>query len=273
MMKTLSKNKYDISMIYRFLKCPHCFMILSDLSLTEIKKKCPNCGKVGPREIFPRVSQIKIIEMIQSTIQNAELKYDKQIENLVIKMKVYTQELNTKESIESLLSETKDWGGAFDEQIRYFREKYELSEEKAVKMVVDLTLSTQVTLEHKYTVILAITLFESFFSQLLKDLIIKNEGTYKLAEDIVDILFSYKAYLDLFSKLTKDSFEKALGNVKTDKDYYKKLEVLKRERNNFVHGDPWAISRADACNAFDFALSSVRVFKELNNKYCAVSKI
>lgn len=270
MMKTLSKNKYDISMIYSFLKCPHCFMVFNDLSLTEIKKKCPNCKQPGPREMFPGINQITIMKMIQLVIQDAELKYDKWINELMVKMKTYTPKLNTKESIESLFGELKDRADAFDKQIIYLQQEYELTKEKAISMMVDLTKSEETNLGHKFTVILAITLFESFFTQLLKDLIMKNKGTYKLAGDIIDILFSYKAYFDLFNKLTNDSFQKALRDIKTGKDYDNKLEVLKRKRNNFIHGNPWAISRADSCSAFDFALSSVYVFKELNNKYCVV---
>ena len=188
-------------------------------------------------------------------------------------MKTYTPKLNTKESIESLFGEMKDRAYEFDKQIVYLQKEYELSEEKSISMMVDLTKSEETNPGHKFAVILAITLFESFFTQLLKDLIMKSRGTYKLAEDIVDILFSYKAYVDLFNKLTTDSFQKALRDIKIDEEYHNKLEVLRKKRNNFIHGNPWAISRVDSRNAFDFALSSVVIFKELNNKYCAKARV
>jgi len=271
--KKLDRNKYDISLVYGFLKCPHCSMIFNDLSLTEIEKKCPNCGEAGPREMFPSGSQISLIKTIQSVIQDAKSKYDKWITDLMVKMITYTARLNTTKLMESLFDEMRDRAHSIDKQVEYLQREFELSKEKAILMWVDLMSSEQTSPGHKFTVILTITLFESFFTQLLKDLIIKNKGTYELAEYILDILFSYKAHLELFNKLTNDSFEQALGNVKASKEYRDKLVDLRRKRNIFIHGNPWAISRVDSQDAFDFALNSVVIFKDLNNKYCAKSKI
>jgi hypothetical protein len=248
-------------------------MIFDDPSLAEIEKKCPNCGELGPREIFLSASQISLIRMIQSVIKDAESKYDKWISELMHKMRTYTTKLNTIESMESLFDRMRDKAHPSDKQFEDLQREFELSEEKAILMMVDLTAAEQTSPGHKFTVILAITLFESFFTQLLKDLIIKNKGTYKLAEDILDVLFSYKAYLELFNKLTNNSFEQALRNIKDGKEYHNKLEDLKKKRNLFIHRIPWAISRVDSQDAFNFALSSVLILKELNNKYCAKTGI
>ena len=138
------------------------------------------------------------------------------------------------------------------------------STEDARKVFPSLFGYTDTTEEHQVIVLLAAAMLEKLFKDLLSRMITAIPLAAKHS------LTKSQGHIDreqLFAERTGKSLETAIKSIGSPR-FYSKWQSIRRARNEFMHGSPFAIGANAAEEAFEVAKDSFGIFAELHNNFC-----
>jgi hypothetical protein len=139
------------------------------------------------------------------------------------------------------------------------------STEDTRKVFPSLFGYTDTTEEHRVIVLLTATMLEKLFKGLLSRMItaipLSTKHSFKKSQGHID-------REQLFAERTGKSLETEIKSIGSPK-FYSKWQSIRKARNEFMHGSPFAIGANAAEEAFEAAKDSFGVFAELHNKFCA----
>jgi hypothetical protein len=89
---------------------------------------------------------------------------------------------------------------------------------------------------------------------------------YDAVVDAVEGLKSFEARADYFKSLTHQSFKVAV-DAAAHPTFYPSWDRVRTARNNFVHGNPFAIKAPIAVLGMQLVRDAISVFAKLQNTY------
>jgi hypothetical protein len=114
--------------------------------------------------------------------------------------------------------------------------------------------------------ILAVTLIEVLLVDLLTNLKAKYEQvSISEAREEVEKPKSFEERYNLFLCYTGEDFPKTVQQI--SKPFWNHWEYVRKKRNIFVHGSPYALGWEVCKRAFKLASESVGIFAKLNNQF------
>ena len=144
------------------------------------------------------------------------------------------------------------------------------SSEEAQKAYATLFGYSEACEEHKVVIILACTLLEKLFDDLLVLLYTCKGVGHAEAEAKVRRLWGFDERCRTFKKYAGLSLKDAIGQCSI-RDFFSDWEEVRDKRNKFVHGNPFAIGVDSTEKAFNLAKNAFSLFAHLQNSFC-VSK-
>ena len=93
-----------------------------------------------------------------------------------------------------------------------------------------------------------------------------DDQSYRAIVERVEHLMSFEARTDYFKELTGISMQRAIGATPFSA-FYDDWNTLRQERNDFVHGFPFAVGESTATMAFRLTQDAPRLFAQLQNTY------
>jgi len=156
----------------------------------------------------------------------------------------------------------------YDKMLEIIRECLSLqSSEEAERVFVPLFGYSDTFEEHKVVVILTCTLLEKLFDDLLVLIHTCKGMNWSRAEKKVRRLRGFDKRCRAFEKATNLSLEKAIGQCSIP-GFLPDWVDVRKARNTFVHGSPYAIGVSTAEKAFNLAKNAFSLFAYLQNRFC-----
>lgn len=268
-----------------YCKCPICGWISNELGLANVSFPCPHCKKpanlnntVKARLVFPHTTQHLLLRDVEYFYQGMKKKKQIRLETFIAEIKdKYGYEIDEQEirSLYKNLREiTHNKKGTSDEDIYWevineIRKRFpgiRLGDAEGIWVKVSGLFEKEP--ERKAVVILTCTLIESFFFDLLVEILQFKGVTYDLAYTIIDSYRNKENKENFFKKVTGETFCASLKSIDKEK-FYQNWEEIRKKRNNFIHkGMPYSITNDDAEQAYVIACESVAVFAGLHNRFC-----
>ena len=166
---------------------------------------------------------------------------------------------------------TQKLGGeqaTYDRMLEIIRRRLCLqSSEDAQRAYATLFGYSEACEEHKVVVILACTLLEKLFDDLLVLLYTSKGVGHAEAEEKVSRLRGFDERCRRFKKYAGLSLEDAIGQCSIPV-FFSNWEEVRDKRNKFVHGNPFAIGVDWTEKAFNLAKNAFSVFAWLQNRFC-----
>lgn len=265
-------KKLHISITDYFLACPKCNHVVKFGKLSGSKLHCQKCGNISKTpHIFPDFSSLKLLEMIEYFYERTcHRSNDLKTKLLDIIKKELGKKYHTNLVIKTVRKIQKIYKtgkrSEYNEMLKIIRKELSLkSSDEALKVFGPLLSYTDTFEEHKVIVILTCTLLEVLFNNLLV-LIYECKGmTLSQAEKKVYKLQGFDKMCEVFEIETGLIFKNEI-NKYSSHDFYKDWEFIRKKRNKFIHGIPYAINRSIATKALNLAKEASNVFAHLQNK-------
>lgn len=142
------------------------------------------------------------------------------------------------------------------------------STNEARKTFTTLVQYSDTTEEHQITVLLAASLLEQMFRNLLIRLHLRSSMNWESGQKAIRDLASNGKREKEFAKLARVSLQEAISasNVSS---FHADWQQIRELRNKFMHGTPYAIRASDADKAFELAKNTFAVFAYLHNTFCS----
>lgn len=238
---------------------------------------CPNCGATGEiRQVFPDGSAYKLLKML-TYFHKVAIDRTSESENRLIaglaerlgRACAKKEAHRALEEVHRIYSVRRRRGQEYDRAAAAMQKLLSIDSDAEAREVVVLLLAHHETVEeHAAVVILTCTLLE----KLLDDLLVLMAGTrdaqdYRTARQTVKSLGRFDDRKKLFKKISRISLAAAVERCPAER-FWSTWCGLRKTRNHFVHGQPFAISVSTAEHAFRLATNSVPVFAFLQNLTC-----
>ena len=258
-------------------ECEHCGLISKDLSLSRISKRCSNCGKQGPRTLYPDVVPISLLKQVGHFYKAGYLAEQTQIEQLQNEIEGLTKKQIKTTTLRNCARQLKGLyrTGSEDE---YKRMLSHVEKTLGIKEAIDKTLTKLVffrEIQPEYGVVIIYSC--SMAERLLYDLLVELRcrclnADRDAAHKIVDRRKGgLRDRLQLFEDMSDTDIEKLLV-ILGYKDWKSDWNKLRRYRNNILHKGAARIGASEAGIAFDFAINAPWVFGQLRNNLLGKSK-
>ncbi len=269
-------------MMFSYSKCPICGYISDEMDLDVVSELCPYCKKPANwknsdecREIWPKRSQRKYLDMIETTLVDLRKKQEGKKEELIKEIKKIidipqSQILKILQTIDTIYNEGDDTEemyinmfGKIEEEIGKTLPTINPIAEQILRKFLSNKLME--IYEKNTIVLITCTFLESFFDNLLVEILIQKGTPYNIAHTLIK---STRKKEDFFKKLIGKKLSKVLKELQLA-DFSKQWNVIRDKRNNFIHGNnPYAIKMEDVEKSRQLEYQSAEVFAKLHNKFC-----
>ncbi len=252
------------------IQCPSCWFVSSDLNLMEITMPCPSCGASGQTRVgYPSLSALRLLDIIQHFYSKASTEHQ---DNLTRTSEKISERLGRPISpraayacwlrINRIYRQTRNYEDALETIKRFFR----CDRQNAMDVLQIYMTEGACQPEQTVVPVLAVTLVEILMSALLRDLKVKRQGMgYVDAQRQVVNLRSFNKRFTEFTSITGADLPKTIQNLRSP--FWDKWVYVRRKRNNFVHGNAYAIGWETCQRAYDLVMESIGLFAELNNRF------
>jgi len=242
-------------MMFSYSKCPICGYISDEMDLDVVSELCPYCKKPANwknsdecREIWPKRSQRKYLDMIETTLVDLRKKQEGKKEELIKEIKKIidipqSQILKILQTIDTIYNEGDDTEemyinmfGKIEEEIGKTLPTINPIAEQILRKFLSNKLME--IYEKNTIVLITCTFLESFFDNLLVEILIQKGTPYNIAHTLIK---STRKKEEFFKKLIGKKLSKVLKELQLA-DFSKQWNVIRDKRNNFIHGNnPYAI--------------------------------
>lgn len=271
---------YEFSRPFMRDACSCCnYVFGGSNALASPKLTCPRCGHTDTPEIYPDPTNLRLLdivgyfdrfatehayplpEMLVSAVQDEVGRSypSKQLVQLSQQLdKLWKRRVQNQmtPSIEDLVQQT--------------RKTLKLTTDDEAQRIWPCVIGYSGTVnEHIAATIMVCTFLEAMFNQMLERIGKASMSTgeeYDQVDDKIEDLRSFKARTEYFKSLTNQSFKEAMDET-THSSFYDSWNRVRTARNDFVHGNPWAIKAPIAVLAVQLARDAVSVFASLQNMY------
>jgi len=268
--------------MFSYSKCPICGYISDEMDLDVVSELCPYCKKPANwknsdecREIWPKRSQRKYLDMIETTLVDLRKKQEGKKEELIKEIKKIidipqSQILKILQTIDTIYNEGDDTEemyinmfGKIEEEIGKTLPTINPIAEQILRKFLSNKLME--IYEKNTIVLITCTFLESFFDNLLVEILIQKGTPYNIAHTLIK---STRKKEEFFKKLIGKKLSKVLKELQLA-DFSKQWNVIRDKRNNFIHGNnPYAIKMEDVEKSRQLEYQSAEVFAKLHNKFC-----
>lgn len=271
---------FEYSQPYTWDKCSHCnYVFEQHIAVAGQQMPCPLCAITDTLEIYPDPTILRLLDIVGYFDKVATTQATPLPETLVLAIQ---QETGRKFSGKQLVQLSRQlealWNRrlqnraspSIEELVQQTRKALNQVSEEDAQRIWPLAIRYNGTVnEHIASTIIVCTFLEALFDSLLETI-----GTSKAKSGIdydevgarVDGLNSFEARTDYFRELTNCSLMDAIGKTSYT-SFYESWTRVRRARNGFVHGDPWAIKADIAAIAARLATDGVHVAARLQNTY------
>ncbi len=262
-----------------WLECPVCHhIILRSQELSKTSTPCPECGKPGTRSLYPDSPEADFIHMAAYFFGQGE---KRRIANQAERLEEALLEIGKQydpEYLEELATElAQRFNGSADPVIDaqmlqcsldYLMSILDISMDQAIRVWHPLMGSTKGTFEeHKATVLMACSAFESMFLSLLIHVGIWRGGLEpQKAKRIVEQLGVPGRTYSQFEKWANCSIDDKAEQIGYSA-FWENWRKIRAVRNKFMHGKDDPIKRSTAIDAFKLLPQLVAFFVTLNNHF------
>ena len=260
------------------LACPHCNYVagLAVMS-SRVSQPCPNCARPGTRLLFPDVSGGELLRMIESYWVRASAAVSETNQQLADSVTARTgrawppeQVVGIAREVQSVLSRARSTSGQnalYTKTLALVRKRLGLESDEDVQAAWILLASySDAQDDHKVVATLTHTLLETLLDNLLVTQLAAAGTRYDEAEDAVEALRTFTAQEEQFEALAHVCLRDAMAKTTHPWFYFGWQDVRKR-RNRFLHGEPFAIGQRTAQQAYKLAQHAVSMFAQLQNIY------
>lgn len=272
--------KHSHPIIFARSSCSHCSFVFSSFQ-AESWTQCPQCSETGVKQMWPDVSALKLFEMTLSFAMRADRKIDDARQQLVrgareslgkdIEGALLAEAALEAQAIYNNAPEEDRWQQSLFERIlQDIQARLNLNTPDEANMLWGyLGAYTETTDESRVAVILACTFLERLLGDVLIALGITSGLTYTQAEKQLDNLQSIDQRKVFFFEKTRpqislDAAFQALGYA----TFWNDWNAVRKVRNKFIHGYPWAIGAETSSLAVTTAKLANPALARLQNAYC-----
>lgn len=266
------------SMLQARSTCADCGYVAGGL-VADPHATCPNCGGNDVNVIWPDISALTLLDMViyfdqlaQARNEDAQTTIAQRVSD-VLHCEVAPQTLADvaleAQDVYNQAGDSRWEAWVSDKMLDVVKTRLGLAtREEALAIWAELGQYSDTVEEHKVVVILACTYLERLFGDVLVMLAIKSGKTAKQAEKKVDDdLQSMPKREAFFKQHTSIDVNDALAAC-APPSFSADWSALRKARNDFIHGFPWAIHGTTARLAVKVASDAIPVFAELQNRYC-----
>lgn len=262
-----------------WLECPACHRIIArSPDLGKTSTPCPECGAPGTRILFPSSPEADLIHMAAYFFQQGE---KRRRVNEVHRLEDAAGEIGRYYESEHLREIAEELNRRFDaspdpliddqmyqDSIDHLMTHLNISSDQVLPVWHSLMSSTRETYEeHKATVLMACSAFESMFLNLLIHLGIWHGGIDPdAAEDTVENLRTTPQILNHFRMWAGCSYDDAIGQIGFS-DFKREWDAIRDIRNTFMHGKGDDLTRSAAAKTVQLLSHMVAFFAALNNRF------
>lgn len=262
----------------KWLVCDACHHVLPHADeLDKTNTPCPICGERGIRPMFPGYPEAELIHMAAYFFDRGEkLKIANQAQQLGEALVSLGREFDSTylkdiaAELERQYDEAQDKlsDEAYRPSLDYLMREFHISLEQAMCVWHPLMRSTTETYkEHKATVLMACSAYESMLISLLIHVGIWCGGMDPtVAEDTVENIRSTKQMLDKFRRWSGCSYDDAVTQIGFVQ-FKEEWDEIKNLRNTFMHGKGDFLTRTAAATTVRLLPQLVAFFAALNNHF------
>lgn len=259
--------------------CGDCGFVLGVAVGAGPRRQCPNCGSMETLLLWPDVSALTLLDMVLYFDRRAGSRDEDARARLAARAsEILGREITPAVATSVALDAQRIYNDAgesaweqrvADEMLEAVRSGLGLAtREEALAVWAELGQYSDSVEEHKVVVILASTYLERLFGDVLIVLGVTNGMKWSQAErKIEDDIQSMPRREEFFQQHAQVSLTDALAAC-AHASFSDDWKALRRSRNKFIHGFPWAINGATARLAVKLSLEAIPVFADLQNTHC-----
>lgn len=272
-------NDYSFSRRFMWSACPHCNFVSDSAGLSNPRALCQQCKQSGVRLMFPDPSHLYLLDMVAYFHQRATERAENLAGELVTAVKkeiggkfTPNQLVAAARDLQQLLNKARTCQRAPDVSVvveRTWRRLNLSSPDDAQRIWTILALYSGTMEEHKVVPILSGTLLETMLDHLLETIgstKAMDDQSYRAIVERVEHLMSFETRTDYFKELTGVSMQSAIVATPFS-TFYDDWNKLRQDRNDFVHGFPFAVGESTATMAFRLTQDAPKLFAQLQNQY------
>lgn len=253
-----------------WLRCSTCRLIHPDPALFRADVPCSGCGAKGEaRETFPTATANRLACLVERAYLDADAEERDSLAATAAEIsKVLEREVTMVQAYRARLKARREYvrrqhhERMFAVLARYFHEPENRGRElwQVFFNGKDRTNHSPAT-----ACIMFITLVEVLLNELLVHCLITRGSSRRQAHGRVARLGRFQDRFEMFAELTGTPFRDAVLTVR--KPFWDAFAHVRRRRNKFVHGNPWALSWRLCERAYGATLIAIPTFAELNNRF------
>lgn len=273
---------YEFSRPFMWKSCPHCNYVFEghDASAGH-KLTCPKCGRTEFPSLYPDPTALRLLDIVGYFDVLASAHAAPLPDALVSAVhEEVARSFSSKQLIQLSQQLEQLWNRrarnhrapSIEELVQRTRKTLNLATDEEAQRVWPMVIGYSGTVnEHIAVTIIACTFLEAMFDHLLERIgtsaVISDED-YDAVVKRIEGLRSFEARTDCFKDLTNQSFKAAVDAIGRP-SFYTSWDRVRTARNDFVHGNPYAIKAPIAVLAVQLAKDAVPLFARLQNA-CAV---
>lgn len=251
-------------------RCPVCLAVLTDSAMLRSDQSCPECGAVGQvRQTWPALSIVQLLKIGQHFFGRARAKYLDENQRVAGRLgTVVGRKLSpnaARAAHRAFCSVYRSSSGDYEQVVARLGRFFRCDRSAAVHATSILSSGEFSSPDVIVVPLVAVSALESLLVTLLQHIRVRGGMSYDDARKAVSQLRSFEQRFDDFAELTGFSFGEECETIKPG--YSGRALRVRKERNRFVHGSPYALGW-DACQrALQVAIDSIWVFAQLNNRF------
>jgi len=262
--------------VFACQECEHCGLISKDLSLSRVSKPCSNCGKLGPRTLYPDIVSVSLLEQVGYFYKSGHLAEQSRIEQLQNEIEGLTKKRLKTSTLRSCSRQLKKLYKTGSEN-EYKKMLSHIENTLGVKEALEKTLTKLIffrEIQHEYgaVILYSCALAERVLYEMLVEIRCRLLSSNR--EDAHSIVSRRKGgvrdRLQLLEDMCDTDMSELLPNLGY-KDWERDWNKLTKYRNNILHKGAARIGASEGGVAFDFAINATWVFAQVRNRLLRIS--
>lgn len=271
---------YEFSRPFMWDGCSYCNYVFEESNaLASPKITCPKCERTDFPALYPDPTNLRLLDIVGyfdklATDQAAPLPETlvSAVQEEVGRSFSSKQLVQLSQQLEQLWNRRaqNQMAPSIEDLVQRTRKALNLATDDEAQRVWPRVIGFSGTVnEHIAATIMACTFLEAMFDRLLERIGTASVTTgeeYDAVLEKVENLRSFETRTDYFKSLANQSFRAAMDGTPY-RSFYDSWDRVRRARNDFVHGNPYAIKAPIAVLAVQLARDAIPVFARLQNTY------
>ena len=266
----LSMKDSQLALRLSLDQCSSCRFVSTEGTLSDTANRCSSCEtQIDSLGSYPDLSALMLLSLIDHFYGIAQTQHEDGLSNLASRISAELgRSLSPKAVYQGWVrlnrrySKDRSSETITDFLITYFR----CDLDQAMKVLQIYSTSGFSSPELAVVPVLTVTLVETLLNDLLVHLCVLYQKTsFPDAHNQVRTLRSFDRRYNEFAHLTGNQFNQTVR--KLSKPFWDAWVYIRRKRNYFVHGNPYALGWETCERSYKLAELSVGVFARLNNEF------